>query len=321
MTITEVRQIMDELEIRPKKSLGQNFLVDGNIAKIILREADIQADDTVLEIGPGLGALTEHLLPLANQVIAIEKDHSLCEYLRQKLPNLHLIEDDAIKVLKSNCGGARSVVPNDDNEKGHDRACPSITAEEKNHIGHDGGGHDETCPSITTQEMALTLLTFSKVVANLPYNVASQVLRLLIVRENRPQRMVLTIQSEVADRLVALPGTKEYGALTLFTQLHYEVRLAHTISASCFFPSPKVESAVVVLDYRLPKTSLLSNAPFHDLVRLGFSQRRKMLRKLIAAYDNVDAALARIDAPIHARAEQLTLDQWIRLANLYAKQG
>ena len=103
--------------------------------------------------------------------------------------------------------------------------------------------------------------------------------------------------------------------MTLFTQLYYHVTVAHIVSPSCFYPAPHVESAVVVLERRDPRVKLQPGAPFHDLVRAGFCQRRKMLRKLIAGYGGLDAAFARAGVAATARAEELSLDQWITLAN------
>ena len=123
---------------------------------------------------------------------------------------------------------------------------------------------------------------------------------------------MLTVQREVADRLTAQPRTKDYGALTLFTQLCYHVTVVHVVSPQCFFPAPNVDSAIVALDRREPRVKLLPGAPFHEIVRQGFSQRRKMLRKLVAGADEV---LPSLGVPATARAEELSLEQWITLAN------
>src|SRR5258706_3355860 len=104
MTITEVRQLLTELDLRPSKALGQNFLIDANILRIIVEQADIHPDETVLEIGPGLGVLTAELLARAKHVVAIEKDRRLCAYLRENIPALELIEGDAVEVLGSGLG-------------------------------------------------------------------------------------------------------------------------------------------------------------------------------------------------------------------------
>ena len=259
MTLTEVRQILTELDLRPSKALGQNFLIDGNILEIITREADVRSQETVLEIGPGLGALTLKLANRAGKVIAIEKDGRLAEYIRQHYPEVELIHGDACKVDLPAC---------------------------------------------------------DKVVANLPYSISTAILERFVEGENRPRRLVLTVQREVAQRLAALPRHKDYGALTLFTQFRYHVTIVHVVSPHCFFPAPHVESAIVALDRREPRVKLEAGAPFHTLVRQGFQQRRKMLRKLIGDHDRVDAALQGINMPVTVRAEELSLEQWIELANL-----
>jgi 16S rRNA (adenine1518-N6/adenine1519-N6)-dimethyltransferase len=264
MTLTEVRQLLADLEISPRKALGQNFLVDGNILNIILDEADVQSDETVLEIGPGLGTLTQALTECAGHVVAVEKDRQLCRYLRAQFPRLELIEDDAVKVLRAG---------------------------------------------------KLRLPAAFKVVANLPYNISTPVLEQLIEGRHQPRKMVLTLQREVAERLAAKPRSKDYSALTLFTQLRYHVTLVHIVSASCFYPEPAVQSAVVALDRREPRVPLSPGAPFHDLVRQGFSQRRKMLRNHLTGFGELDRAFAAAGVPVTARAEELSLDQWITVAN------
>ena len=127
--------------------------------------------------------------------------------------------------------------------------------------------------------------------------------------------MVLTVQREVAHRLAATPRHKDYGALPVFTQLCYHVTIAHIISPQCFYPAPQVDSAIVVLERRDPRVKLRAGAPFHDIVRAGFSQRRKMLHKLLARFGDVDEAFAAASVAPMARAEELNLDQWILLAN------
>jgi 16S rRNA (adenine1518-N6/adenine1519-N6)-dimethyltransferase len=264
MTLTEVRQLLDELGLRPSKALGQNFLIDGNILEIILREADVRRDETVLEIGPGLGMLTEMLVDRARRVVAIEKDLRLCGYLRDRFPQLELIAGDAVEILDS-----RSPIRD-----------PAF-----------------------------------KVVSNLPYSISTPILERLVESEPRPRRMVVTMQREVAHRLAAAPRHKDYGALTLFTRLRYHCTLAHVVSPGCFYPSPRVESAIVVLDRREPRTKLRPGAPFHEIVRTGFGQRRKMLRKLLAGRAGVENAFAQAGVSSSARAEELDLEQWIALAN------
>jgi 16S rRNA (adenine1518-N6/adenine1519-N6)-dimethyltransferase len=257
LTITQVRQVLKELNLRPSKALGQNFLVDGNILDILVREADVRSNETVIEIGPGLGALTGKLADRAARVIAIEKDRRLADYIRRQFPEVELIVGDARKVEWPPC---------------------------------------------------------DKVVANLPYSISTPILERFVEGEPKPRRMVLTLQREVALRLAATPRHKDYGALTLFTQLWYHVTIVHVVSPRCFFPEPKVDSAIVALDRREPRVTLLPGAPFHEIVRRGFGQRRKMLGKLLAGFGTLEAGIAR------CRAEELSLEEWIALANSLREQ-
>ncbi len=258
MTPTAIRERLTALNLRPSKALGQNFLADGNILRRIIELADLRRDETVLEIGPGLGALTAELMAAAGKLIAIEKDARLCAYLRDRFPGLDLVEADAV-----------------------------------------------TAP----------LPVVDKVVANLPYSISTPILERLVEAEQKPRALVLTLQREVAQRLAAAPRHKDYGALTLFTQLHYHVAIEHVIAPRCFFPAPQVESAVVVLLRRDPRVKLRAGAPFHEIIRQGFSQRRKMLKKLLARQYDAERAFAEVGIPGKVRAEELSLEQWIRLAN------
>lgn len=264
MTLTEVRQLLAELDIRPSKALGQNFLIDGNILRILIDQADLRRDESVLEIGPGLGVLTIELVARAKRVVAIEKDARLCRYLRGEVDGVELIEDDAVEVLE------QTRIPID---------APY------------------------------------KVVSNLPYSISTPILERLVEREDKPRGMVLTVQREVAHRLAATPRHKDYGALTVFTQLWYHVTIAHIVSPRCFYPAPTVDSAIVVLERRDPRVKLRVGAPVRGVVRAGFGQRRKMLHKLLAPFGDVDKAFAAASVAPTARAEELAVEQWILLAN------
>jgi len=280
VTLTETRRLLAEIGLRPRQALGQNFLVDANILAIILREAEVRTDEVVLEIGPGLGALTGPLAERARQVVAIEKDRRLAAYLRERFPQVELIEGDAVAIL-----GSQPAVQRSKFEVQRSR-------------------FDSLPPSF-------------KVVANLPYNISTPMLERLVEAERRPRRMVVTLQREVGQRLQAQPRHKEYGALTLFTRLHYHVTIAHLVSRACFYPAPKVQSTIVVLDRRTPRERLRPGAPFHALVRQGFSQRRKMLRNLLPTGGAAAAAWCASEITPTVRAEELSLEQWIRLANAW----
>jgi 16S rRNA (adenine1518-N6/adenine1519-N6)-dimethyltransferase len=260
MTLSKCRQILEQLGVRPSKSLGQNFLVDANILPIIVRAADIRPDETVVEIGPGLGILTAALeKTVAKKLIAIEKDARLADFLREKFPKIELRIGDALEFEPP-----------------------------------DGP---------------------YKVVSNLPYSMSTAILEKFAEAERKPRAMVLMLQREVAERLAAPPRTKAYGPLALFTQLFYHPTVVHIVSPQCFFPAPDVESAIVLLERRDPRERLQNGAPFHELVRKGFSQRRKMLRKMLAEYSEMEKILADLGVSSTARAEELSLEQWILLAN------
>jgi 16S rRNA (adenine1518-N6/adenine1519-N6)-dimethyltransferase len=152
-------------------------------------------------------------------------------------------------------------------------------------------------------------------VSNLPYSISTPILECLVEGENKPRMMVLTVQREVALRLAATQRHKDYSALTVFTQLYYHVTIVHVVSPHCFHPEPRVDSAIIVLDRRDTRMKLEKNAPFHEIVRLGFNQRRKMLRKLLADYGGVTEGLRVAGVSPTARAEELSIEQWIALAN------
>jgi 16S rRNA (adenine1518-N6/adenine1519-N6)-dimethyltransferase len=162
-----------------------------------------------------------------------------------------------------------------------------------------------------------------KLVANLPYSVASPILVELAQADPGPERMVATLQLEVAKRLLAQPGAPDYGVLTLLLRLDYQPQTSFTIPAGCFFPPPDVDSACVCLARRLrPLLSPAQRAAFYRIVKQSFSQRRKMMFKLLKTQwpaDTLEKAFADLNIPLQARAETVTLDQFVQLATLFSK--
>jgi 16S rRNA (adenine1518-N6/adenine1519-N6)-dimethyltransferase len=267
MTLNEMRGILAARGIQLTKSLGQNFLHDQNQLRRIVEAAQLSGSDKVLEIGPGLGPLTELLLENAGQVLAIEKDTRLEELLRERFqnPKFELLQADALEFLK------------------------------------------------------LSRRDWSdwKVVSNLPYSVASPILVEFACGARAPRKIVATLQWEVARRLAAGPDDGDYGILTLLVQLDYEVRDTLKIPASCFFPAPDVDSACVVLDRReqplLPETL---RASYVKIVKRAFSQRRKMMLKLLKQdwpEEKLKAAFAELKISLQERAEKLSLEQLVTL--------
>jgi 16S rRNA (adenine1518-N6/adenine1519-N6)-dimethyltransferase len=263
----EVRALLEKLGHRPNKGLGQNFLIDANILDIIANTADIQPSESVLEIGPGLGALTERILPRAGSVTCIEKDPTMVEYLKSRFSEFTLMESDALDVDLD------------------DLFANGIT----------------------------------KVAANLPYSVASRLMVDISECEHRPALMSLTIQKEVADRLVSPEGSKHYGILSILTGVFYKNTLVKKISPTCFLPPPKVWSAVVRMERR--EVPIVGNAEypvFKNLVKSCFTQRRKQIGTILKklGVSPVDALLADAGIEHTERPERIGIDRWAKLARL-----
>lgn len=259
---------MDSQGIRLTRSLGQNFLHDAQQLSRIVACAELGQEDRVLEIGPGLGPLTELLLASAGQVLALEIDERLTQVLKARFSEsqLELIHADALEWLRSN---------------------------ERDWSGW-------------------------KLVANLPYSVGSPILVDLAQSAKPPDRLVVTVQTEVGQRIAALPGTAEYGVLTLLLAERYEVRQSFVIPRGCFFPIPNVDSTCVRLDRRKePLVAEKYRKAYVRAVKLGFGQRRKMLHKLLRAAwsrENVDAAFKQLGLDAGIRGEKLSPQQFALLA-------
>lgn len=277
MKLSEMRQILEERNLQLTKSLGQNFLHDGNQLRRIAEAAELTRTDRVLEIGPGLGPLTELLLAQADEVLAIEKDARLVTILRERFSP------------PPTAGTSPPAAPF---ELLHDDALEYLQREPR-----DWGGW--------------------KLVANLPYAVASPILVELAQSLRGPQRMVATLQLEVARRLMAKAGQADYGVLTLLIQLNYEPRDWFKIPASCFFPEPDVDSACVCLVRRSePCLATERQALFYRIVKRSFSQRRKMMLKLLKqdwSEPKLSAAFGAAAIPLQARAETVGLEQFVQL--------
>jgi 16S rRNA (adenine1518-N6/adenine1519-N6)-dimethyltransferase len=276
MKLSEMRQLLDGARLQLTKSLGQNFLYDNNQLLRIVAAADLHPGDRVLEIGPGLGPLTEALLNAGARVLAIEKDARLVELLRDRLGNaahLELVTADALDHLRQN--------------------------------PHDWSDW--------------------KLVANLPYSVASPILVELAEAEKPPSRLVATLQLEVARRLMAGPDNADYGVLTLLVQLRYEPCGMFVIPAGCFFPEPDVDSACVTLVRRAqPMIEQELEPVFKRIVKRAFSQRRKMMFKLLKAewpVSKLTEAFRRTGLDERVRGEAVGLEGFVALTKCLNSSG
>ncbi|MEO1237329.1 MAG: 16S rRNA (adenine(1518)-N(6)/adenine(1519)-N(6))-dimethyltransferase RsmA [Planctomycetota bacterium] len=273
-TLTEIKQLLAAHGLRPKHKFGQNFLHDGNHMRRILDAADLSAGDVVLEVGPGTGALTERLLDAGARVVAVEVDGDLEPVLRQRLGK------------EAEAGRFTLIV--DDVLAGKHEVNPAVLAA----VAEQAAGRG------------------FKLIANLPYNVASPLLANLVVDQMSMSDAVVMIQKEVADRLSAAPGSKAYGPLGVLIEALCEVRPVGVLPPSCFWPAPKVASAVVHLRRRTrPMTDdpAALSAVLHEL----FTKRRKQLGAILGR----DAELPPGVSPT-ARPETLTVEQLVALAEL-----
>jgi 16S rRNA (adenine1518-N6/adenine1519-N6)-dimethyltransferase len=268
----EVRTALRQSAFRPRKSLGQNFLIHEQVIESIVRMLDLTSSDQVVEIGPGLGFLTRHLLERAGRVWAVEVDDVLVERLRHTgaadQAKLELIHGDILKV-------------------------PLV----------------EILPQ-----------TKLKLAGNLPYSISTPVLfRVLSWREHF-STLVLMVQKEVADRIASAPGTKDYGTLSIWCQVHGRVTEKLSVSPEAFYPRPKVRSTVLKIElFDAPLVAAADLPTLRELVRATFGQRRKTLSNNLTAWlkherAEIDRFLWSCDIDPKRRGETLSVDEFIQLA-------
>jgi 16S rRNA (adenine1518-N6/adenine1519-N6)-dimethyltransferase len=268
----KVPQLLRQHQLYPRKSLGQNFLIDNYALEKVVDAAEINKLDDVLEIGAGLGSLTRFLARAANKVVAVELDDHLMPILKMVLEpekNVELIYGDILKL------------------------DPAQLMPENGYL----------------------------VVANIPYYITSAIIRHLLASPQKPRRMVLTIQREVAQRICAQPG--DLSLLALSVQIFGEPKIAARIAAGAFYPPPKVDSSVIRIDlYNQPIIPADNLDPFFKLAKAGFGQKRKMLRKSLSAglswpVDKMENLLSGCNIDPTRRAETLNMNEWKTLTEHY----
>lgn len=266
------KSLLEEYDIVPRKSLGQNFLHDPNMLDKIVALAALTADDVVLEIGPGTGLLTERLAQVARHVTAVEVDERLQPLLETVVaahPNLNIIYQDilALDVAK--------LFPSE----------PYV------------------------------------VVANLPYYITSAILRHLLEIEQRPRWLLLTVQMEVAERIISTPN--DMSILSVSVQYYGTPQIVARLNSSVFWPRPDVDSALLRIDtFARPPVDVPSDKLFFRLVRAGFGQKRKQLKNSISnglnlTTDQTSALFEAAQIDARRRAETLTLEEWAQLTRAF----
>ena len=266
--------LLEQHGLSPRRTLGQNFVVDPNTVRRIARLADVSAGDVVVEIGAGLGSLTAALAETGAHVVAVEVDRGIVPVLREQMtahPNVEVHEADAMQL-----------------------DWITFIAEVNARLGraHDAG--------VT-------------VVANLPYNIATPLVADLLDRVPGVRAMLVMVQAEVGERFCAKPGTAAYGAVSVKVAYWARAEIVGNVPPTVFLPRPKVDSALVrITRHDTPAAEIDDAEALFSLVRAGFAKRRKMLRSALAGL--VDAEqFARAGVDPTARAEQLSLDEWATL--------
>jgi len=270
--LTQTRRLLRQFDLRARKGLGQHFLIDGEVLKLIISAAELTPADVIVEVGPGLGVLTRELAQKAGRVIAIELDSKLAAALKQTLAsfnNVTIINDDVLKLKPAD------------------------------------------------------LATDYKVVANLPYYITSPVLRHFLEASAKPRLMMVMVQKEVAEAIVARPGGMSL--LSVSVQFYGEPRIIGYVPAECFYPAPKVDSAIVRIDPYPQPAVAVDEGSFFELVRAGFTAPRKQLANSLAQGLGVSKAevlslLETAGIVSQRRAETLSLEEWARLWQVFKEK-
>lgn len=276
-------EIIKKYEFAFQKKFGQNFLIDGHVLDKIIAAAEVTKEDCVVEIGPGIGALTQYLAEAAREVVSIEIDKMLIPILQETLadyPNVTIINQDVLKV-----------------------DLEQVVRE------HNGGRP-------------------VKIVANLPYYITTPIIMTLFESHLPISSVTVMVQKEVAQRMQAGPGTKDYGALSLAVQYFAEPYIAANVPPNCFMPRPKVGSAVIRLTrHETPPVQVSDEAALFRIIRASFNQRRKTLvnglnnsPQVPNTKEEILAALDRMGLPETVRGETLTLEQFARLTDLLGEK-
>jgi len=284
-TLSFLARRFEEAGIHPRTNLGQNFLIDLNLQRVLLDAARLGPDDVILEVGTGTGSLTELMARHVAAVVTVELDPQLFQLAAEELrllENVTLLELDVLQTKN--------------------RLNPAML-------------------EVVGQLLAVDPRRRFKLVANLPYNVATPILTNLLTVDSPPQTMTVTIQKELADRITAPPGTKDYGALSIWIQSQCRAEIIRVMLPSVFWPRPKVTSAIVHIAVDEQLRGRISNRDFfHRFVRAMFFHRRKFLRsELLSAFKGrltkpvVDGILVGLRIEGNARAEQLDVGMMLAL--------
>lgn len=278
---SKTNEILNKFDLSAQKRFGQNFLIDSNILEKIVASAEITKEDTVLEIGPGIGTLTQYLCEAAGKVICVEIDTKMIpvlEYTLSEFDNVSVINEDVLKV------DLQKLI-NDNNAK-------SV-----------------------------------KVVANLPYYITTPIIMGLLEKDLPIESITVMIQKEVAERMQAGPGSKDYGALSLAVAFYTDAKVKMTVSGNCFIPRPNVDSAVIRFDIlKTPRVAVKNKEEMFRIIKGAFEQRRKTLSNALShssAYRTdknlIEKALIQMGKNVNIRGEELSLEEFALLSDILSQ--
>ncbi len=269
MKAAQIHEVLNDFNVTPSKSLGQNFLIDENIARWIVSQLDIQPQDCVVEVGPGTGALTEHIAPLCRKLILVEFDARLAEYQTNRWKDSPHVE-----------------------------------------VHHADGA--------TWDPRRLFAEKPVKFMGNLPYSAGGAILANFLTSPCACERAVVMLQKEFIDRILAVPGDDAYGLLSLRIQMDWEPRALKTVPPEAFSPRPKIDSTVMLLTPRDPRSlPPYDHRLMDELMRRCFAQRRKQMHKQLPSTPPWSEVAAAVGISPTARPEELGLEQWVHLTRAY----
>lgn len=270
-SLAVVKKLSRQLDVLPQREAGQNFLIDPRVAERLLTAAQLKSTDTVLEIGPGFGWLTQRLAEQVQRVVTVELEKRFIPWLQEHLP-------DSVSVIQSNI----------------------LELDLRN----------------TLVDREYVLVSF------LPYSITAKVMRQFLTQAPRPRRLAMVIQKEVAERICAGPGKQS--KLSIMVQRYGLPTLGEMIPPTAFWPAPAVDSAIITIDLRSERDAA-ADENFWQLVRIGFSSRRKTLsNNLINGYRLTRSEIAEVIKSANlsqkSRPQELSIDDWDRLANVLQKK-
>lgn len=285
-TISYVSNRLKAAGLQPVNRYGQNFLVDLNLIDLIVRSAELTPQDCVLEIGTGTGSLTAKMASRAGRVVTVEIDENLARLARQEfatMPQVRLLQQDALKNKNT--------------------LHPNVMETVRQALSEIGEG------------------ARLKLVANLPYNVATPIISNLMTADPVPSMLVVTIQKELADRIIAVPSTKDYSALSIWIQTLARAEIVRILPPSVFWPRPKVHSAILKITPDPQLRQRVTDLDFyHTTVRALYFHRRKFLRSVVVSAmkgvldkSEVDSILDQLQMTATTRAEELSIEKTIEL--------